>query len=198
MNSLNNGESTFLQSILNAIPCPIFVVDDDVRILAFNQEAGEQIADLSEQSILRRGGDVLKCLHANESPEGCGHSDACRRCGVRNSVKQALLEGEVVRTRVKMDTLSGGMTGINHLLITTAPFEHLGRQYILLTLEDINDLIALRNFIPICAKCKKIRNEEEYWIRLEQYFKDHLNLDFSHGICPECNAMLYPKVNGKS
>jgi hypothetical protein len=198
MDGFSNGKSTFLQSVLNAIPHPVFVVDDDVRILAFNRVAGCQLADLSDQSILRRSGDVLKCLHANESPLGCGGSDACRTCDIRNSVEQALRDGTVCRTRVKMDTLSGGMTGVNHLLITAAPFEHLDNQYILLTLEDINDLIALRNFVPICAKCKNIKNEDNYWIRLEQYFKDHLNLDFSHGICPECSETLYPKTNGKT
>lgn len=193
MNDLNNGESTFLQSILNAIPHPVFVVDDDVRILAFNRVAGCQLADLSDQSILRRGGDVLKCLHANESPLGCGRGTACKKCDIRNSVKQALQNGEVYRTRVKMDTLTGEMAGVNHLLITTAPFEYQNNRYVLLTLEDINDLIALRNFVPICAKCKNIRNDENYWIRLEQYFKDKLNLDFSHGICPECSGLLYSK-----
>ena len=191
MDNFSNDESAFLQSILNAIPCPVFVVDNDVRILAFNRTAGCQLADLSDQSILRRGGDVLKCLHANESPLGCGRGDACRACDIRNSVKQAFRDGEVHRTRVKMDTLSDGMTGVNHLLITAAPFEHLGGEYILLTLEDINDLIELRNFVPICSKCKNIKNEENYWIRLEQYFKDHLNLDFSHGLCPECRELYY-------
>jgi hypothetical protein len=98
---------------------------------------------------------------------------------------------------VKFETLANGMPAITHLLITASPFSHKGERYILLTLEDINDLIALRNYVPICARCKNIRNEDNYWIRLEQYFKDSLDLDFSHAICPDCSKILYPSIHGE-
>ncbi|MBN1553857.1 MAG: GAF domain-containing protein [Phycisphaerae bacterium] len=45
---------------------------------------------------------------------------------------------------------------------------------------------TLRGIIPICAKCKKIRNDEGYWQRVEEYIHEHADVDFSHGLCPDC------------
>ena len=45
----------------------------------------------------------------------------------------------------------------------------------------------------MCAHCKKIRNDQKYWQSLEKYFGEHLDLEFSHGICPDCAQKLYPE-----
>lgn len=50
----------------------------------------------------------------------------------------------------------------------------------------------LRGLLPICAQCKKIRDDHGYWHDVESYVRDHSDADFSHGICPECLAVLYP------
>lgn len=51
---------------------------------------------------------------------------------------------------------------------------------------------TLRGLLPICANCKKIRDDEGYWRSVEEYVMDHSEAAFSHGICPECMAQLYP------
>jgi len=53
---------------------------------------------------------------------------------------------------------------------------------------------TLRGIIPICAACKKIRDDKGYWNQIESYIKDHSDADFSHGICPECAERLYPDI----
>jgi hypothetical protein len=53
-------------------------------------------------------------------------------------------------------------------------------------------LTELKRILPICAHCKKIRNDDQYWHSVEQYFKVHMDLDFSHGICPDCMRKNYP------
>ena len=45
---------------------------------------------------------------------------------------------------------------------------------------------TLHGLIPICAWCKKIRNDEGYWQQLEAYISEHTEADFSHGMCPDC------------
>jgi uncharacterized Fe-S cluster-containing protein len=40
--------------------------------------------------------------------------------------------------------------------------------------------------IPVCSICKKVRDDQESWSRFEAYFKEHWDVDFSHGYCPEC------------
>ena len=57
------------------------------------------------------------------------------------------------------------------------------------TLEDIK---ILHGLLPICASCKKIRDDKGYWTQIESYIKDHSEADFTHGLCPECVEKLYP------
>ncbi|MBU0753671.1 MAG: hypothetical protein KJ645_00930 [Planctomycetes bacterium] len=78
------------------------------------------------------------------------------------------------------------------LSVTTAPFNFDGESYVLVTLEDIGEILALRNIIPICAKCKNIRDDHDYWQSVELYFKEHLPIEFSHGLCHRCVHDLYP------
>jgi len=53
-------------------------------------------------------------------------------------------------------------------------------------LHYINELQTLREIIPICMKCKKIRNDDGFWERLETYMHEHTGANFSHGLCPDC------------
>jgi hypothetical protein len=50
----------------------------------------------------------------------------------------------------------------------------------------------LSGMLPICASCKKIRNDKGYWEQIEAYIRDHSEVEFSHGICPDCAEKLYP------
>jgi hypothetical protein len=51
---------------------------------------------------------------------------------------------------------------------------------------------TLQDLLPICASCKKIRDDKGYWHQVESYIRDHAGVEFSHGICPECRTQLYP------
>jgi PleD family two-component response regulator len=52
---------------------------------------------------------------------------------------------------------------------------------------------TLKGLLPICANCKKIRNDQGYWQQVEVYVRDHSDAQFSHGICPGCLPRLYPQ-----
>lgn len=60
--------------------------------------------------------------------------------------------------------------------------------------EAIAKIKTLRGLIPICASCKKIRDDQGYWKQLEVYIRDHSEAEFSHGLCPECVNKLYPNL----
>lgn len=51
---------------------------------------------------------------------------------------------------------------------------------------------VLRGLLPICASCKKIRDDQGYWHQVEAYIHARTEADFTHGICPECADRLYP------
>ena len=46
---------------------------------------------------------------------------------------------------------------------------------------------TLTGLLPICATCKKIRDDKGYWKQIESYIRDHSEAEFSHGICPDCH-----------
>ncbi len=58
----------------------------------------------------------------------------------------------------------------------------------------LHEVRHLRGILPICASCKKIRDDKGYWHQVELYIRDHSEAEFSHGICPECMAKLYPNL----
>lgn len=58
----------------------------------------------------------------------------------------------------------------------------------------LNKVKTLSGLLPICARCKKIREDDGYWRQLESYFAEHSEIHFSHGLCPECLKKLYPDL----
>jgi hypothetical protein len=63
--------------------------------------------------------------------------------------------------------------------------------------EALADVKVLRGLIPICASCKKIRDDQGFWTRIEEYLTDHSEATLSHGICPDCVRKLYPDIAAK-
>jgi DNA-binding NtrC family response regulator len=63
--------------------------------------------------------------------------------------------------------------------------------------EAFAQIKTLRGFIPICASCKKIRDDQGFWQQVEVYVRDHTEAEFSHGICPDCRKTLYPQLADK-
>ena len=63
-------------------------------------------------------------------------------------------------------------------------------------IAELKDALAqiktISGLIPICAGCKKIRDDEGFWQQLESYLSRHSDAIFSHGLCPECVKRLYP------
>ena len=58
----------------------------------------------------------------------------------------------------------------------------------------LSDVKKLSGLLPICASCKKIRDDRGDWKRIEAYIQEHSEAEFSHAICPECSRKLYPDV----
>lgn len=58
------------------------------------------------------------------------------------------------------------------------------------------EIRALQDLIPICSVCKKVRNDEGYWERVESYITRRSGAQFSHGICATCEATVYPDEDG--
>lgn len=84
-------------------------------------------------------------------------------------------------------TLSSGMD------ITERKRSEAERERLIQELQEaLSKVKTLSGMLPICASCKKIRDDKGYWTQIEAYIRDHSEAEFTHGICPECMKKLYP------
>jgi len=114
----------------------------------------------------------------------------------------------------KADVIAGLSAGANDYL--TKPFDagelrarlEVGRHFVetqatLATkIDELRDALdhikTLRGVVPICAWCKKIRDDAGYWKQLESYIRDHTEAEFSHGICPTCATNFQASIPKRS
>ncbi|MBI2423031.1 MAG: response regulator [Candidatus Hydrogenedentes bacterium] len=75
---------------------------------------------------------------------------------------------------------------------------HLEREQLILELQDaLAHVKTLGGLLPICAGCKKIRDDTGYWRQVEDYIGAHTQAEFSHSLCPDCVVRYYPELNSE-
>ncbi|HUI09197.1 MAG TPA: response regulator [Bacteroidota bacterium] len=106
-----------------------------------------------------------------------------------------------------------GRAGAGGYLVKPTTPEELDRT-LAIAVARFNDLMELRRLneqltaalasvktlsglLPICASCKKIRDDRGYWLAVEAYIMGHTDARFSHGCCPECRQKLYPDLSSR-
>lgn len=60
--------------------------------------------------------------------------------------------------------------------------------------KSLQEIKVLRGILPICAYCKKIRNDTGVWQQMETYIRDHSEAEFSHGMCPDCSIKAHEEI----
>ena len=109
----------------------------------------------------------------------------------------------------KIDIVAGLDAGANDYV--AKPFDHgelrarveVGRRMVEMRSElaakieqlrqAVDQIKTLKGIVPICASCKNIRDDRGFWNRVENYVRDHTEAEFSHAVCPDCMARLYPQ-----
>ena len=177
-----NASDGFYRSLWDGMPSPAFVVTDDLIIVDSNFAARKMIDAQPEQTVLRRAGEVLYCAHANDAPEGCGHGPACVECLFRDAVTRTLNGNKVFRRMAKMEIAVQGQTSESVFLLSASPLNHGDTALALVVIEGFNNNAML----TMCAHCRQVRNHLGNWQCVEDYFQDHMDIAFSHGLCPEC------------
>jgi PAS domain-containing protein len=179
-----------LNAILEALPIAVFLVDADLRLHRLNTAAAQSLGLDASAVIRERGGDALRCLNAQGAPHGCGSSEACKTCLVRRSTAGAVRTGKRVQQTTRFEIAGPAGTVELTLKVTAAPLPYDDRQYVLLALEDVTELLKLRGLIPRCAWCGRMRDDADYWRSVEEYLRTQHDVQVSHGICPECADKL--------
>jgi len=85
--------------------------------------------------------------------------------------------------------------GMGHDITERKQAENEREQLINQLKEALAEVKVLSGMLPICASCKKIRDDKGYWNQIEIYIKDHSDAEFTHSICPECKIKLYPELS---
>jgi hypothetical protein len=175
-------------SVFDALPFPAMVVDEDMRLLQVNGAASRLFKAGTQALIRQRGGEALHCIN---SSDGCGRSTECPDCVLRGAARFAATVKQPARRRARLEVLDGGNVTEMHALITASPVLFEGATRVLVLVEDLTLLLATTDVLPICMGCKKVL-DQNLWTQIEAYLDSHLDLKFSHGICPDCRERLYP------
>ncbi len=141
MGKISFGGTDFFEKVLNVLPDTILMVDHDVRIHYANRQAQEMFGD--KESYFKRGGSVLRCVNAEE--KGCGESEFCKDCAIRQSVNDAVKGEETYKKTVTMNLRNSSFEIEEaNMLVTAVPIKMIEKTFALLVLQNISEIIMLR------------------------------------------------------
>ena len=190
----------------------ILVADDDIvsRMLleATLQDLGYEVR------VADDGAEALRLLEAKDGPQlaildwempGLSGPEVCRQIRLKRPGQPFYLLLLTVRGG-SANVVAGLRSGANDYL--TKPFdrdEFAARLSVATSFVALQQTLAARvdelenalrqirtlgGLLPICAWCKKIRDDKNFWLQVEEYLAQHTDARFTHGICPNCEAKL--------
>jgi nitrogen fixation/metabolism regulation signal transduction histidine kinase len=126
-------------AMLELVPDISFIVNARRQVLYANSAALSMLGVDSEQVIGARPGEIIQCIHARETPGGCGTTEACRVCGAVGAVLEAL-DGEKRNSKeCRITTMVGGRSASLDLLVTAVPVPTKQGSFAVVTMSDIGD-----------------------------------------------------------
>ncbi|MBU2515279.1 PAS domain S-box protein [bacterium] len=194
--ALRESEKRF-RSIVENAEAGYFFVDKEGIIREVNDAWVRMYKYTSADEIIgkhflavQKGEDLAKAkeyvsglLHGDSN---CSTGDFERQCKNGSIGYHTISAGSVLQ--------SGEVVGIEGFIIDTTERKHVEqeREKLIGELKEaIDNIKILEGMLPICASCKKIRDDKGYWNHIESYIEKHTDALFSHGICPECAEQLY-------
>lgn len=184
-------QNAFLRTVVDSIPHPFFVVDSAnhaiVMANAFTSTLGESAGSTCHALTHKR---ATPCLGAGE---------VCPLEVVRATKKPVVVEhvhydprGRPRYVEVHGYPVLDGRGEVVQMIeysldITPRKELEMERTELITSLqESLARVNVLSGLLPICAACKKIRDDQGYWTQIEAYIRDHSDAQFTHGMCPEC------------
>ncbi len=165
---------------LKGLPVIIFATDADGSLVFFNHEF-ERVTGYTAADLISRA-DVLDLLFHTDAGQCVVQDLECRKWHFtsKDGADKVVVWSNLSET-VPLPGWTSWKIGLD-----------------LTELESMRDQVKiLQGLIPICAHCKKIRNDEGFWTQLEAYLAEHSEADFTHGICPDCMAQYFEEYDIK-
>lgn len=184
--------SPLAMDLFDTVADPIYAFDDEQRLTLVNKAFASLFETTSSRLVGRTIGDILPAssvaaILASSAPDAADTVHAVTDGQGRGRVflisRTTLTEADGTPLRV------GVMRDI-----TARQAAEDERDRLLVELgEALANVRTLRGFIPICAACRKVRNDQGYWQAVEVFVGEQTEAQFSHGLCPDCSPNFFPE-----
>ncbi len=195
-------QNGFLTAVIDALPHPFYVIDAETHQLKLANYAAFPYArqlnvtcyELSHDRKAPCSGDDHPCPLEKVREAGRPITVEHAHLHADGSVKDVEVHGyPIFDDKGKLIQMIEYCTDISDRKKAAQERETLIHDL----QHALSEVKALSGLLPICASCKKIRDDKGYWNNLEQYISKHSEAEFSHGICPDCAQKLYPDLFSK-
>ncbi len=200
-----------LADIIEFLPDSTWAIDTEGRVVAWNR-AIEKITGIKKKDILGKGNYAYSipfygkrrptlidlALKRDERYENeylfvkevNGELIASVSFSPSFGKDGTYLEGKAAKLYDSEGNVVGAIESVRD--ITAMKRAEIDRERLIAELQEaLANVQTLSGLLPICASCRKIRDDKGYWDQIESYIKRHTEVRFSHGLCPECAEKLY-------
>ncbi|MFZ5584308.1 MAG: MASE3 domain-containing protein [Thermodesulfobacteriota bacterium] len=194
--ALKASEETW-RALLNAPHESAILLDRDLRVRAVNQVAAQRLGGSVEELI---GRDFLELMTPDVKENR------------RERLMQVLATGQPQHfqdNRLGRDydlsfyplgregRAAGGVAIFGQDITLRLAAEREREEMVTRLTQALAEVKTLSGLLPICASCKRVRDDKGYWNQIEAYISRHSQAEFSHSICPDCARRLYPDLMDK-
>lgn len=184
------------EDVFDIIDDAITIHDNNFNIIRANKAAEKMLGAASSEILKRK---CYESYHGTTSPpESC---PSCQSLQTGLPTVSEMFEPFICKyIEVKaLPLLNKGhqMNGLVHVVRDISRSKKLEkeRENLIFDLtEALFKVKTLRGLLPICASCKKIRDDNGYWKQVDDYIREYSTADFTHGICPECAEREFPST----
>lgn len=197
--ALEESEEKF-RTLIESLPVGVIVAGPQGQVLLCNDAAAEMIGRTKEElvgqplsgsswDIIREDGSLFP---PEEYPVHLAIKSKWPSRNVVMGIYKAVSEDRVW-LQVDAHPMFHRYEELGQVICSFSNITHLKKTEQALR-DTIHQVKTLSGLLPICASCKKIRDDQGYWHQIENYISKHSDVDFSHGICKECATKLYPEL----
>jgi PAS domain S-box-containing protein len=188
-----------LQNIIEGTSDAVYVKDRNGRYLLFNTAASRISGKKSEDIIGKDDSALFPPEEARMIMEGDRRvMEAGKTMTYEEDLSHAGERHIYLSTKGPLFDDRGAVIGLFGIArdITARKEAEKERERLIRELnETLAKVKSLSGLLPICASCKKVRDDKGYWNQIEAYISDHSEAEFSHGLCPACAQKLYEELD---
>lgn len=194
-------DENLLVDLLASAPAGIVIVDEEGKIVFFNDEA-QRMFGYSRDEVVGSAVEILlpirfRTLHPVLRKQFLA-APSRRAMGMERNLMARRKDGGEFPIEVGLGfKRSGEKLFVSAVVvdISRRRAAESEREMLIGELKTALEKVRkLSGMLPICANCKKIRDDNGYWNQIETYIRDHSDAEFSHGLCPGCAQKLYPDI----